>query len=552
MKKKVVIATLLVVATMLFGCGADKNTQSNQNPAMEATDEAAGNAHLQEEGDGKTQDIATSDEAGDASESAEKAASSRVVGGLNDSDAVYFVFDDKHIEEGYRAANKDAYITSLVTIDQTVFFAESEYSFANADNFSHIYQLEAGGEAKDLLGALSYSDIKLFARDGGLYANVTLGADEDFKMVEISYESAGNTYREASRRELSEEEAADINLYSKYSDFELEHQVNLIKEVDAQHVYFAADSEQPYGLGTVTVYAGNPQSGELQQLYQCEEAPGIPNSQGIGTVGFQIIDNVAYFRDTDGKQLIWCAYDLDAPENGKQKLSGGELTFEHMQKGTVTYESEQKKCDDCDMIVHSYYVEQYALNSDQPNAEKINQKLADYYKEHLAMGQGMGEGLTEEDISYMHAMSYDSSYNFTYKVSDIRTIGHYLEVNFEGYEYTGGAHGYPLRDHLLFDLSTGELVSMKDLFSGSESIFKSIVAEWTLKDYQSGQKGYFEADSDEAFEQSVFDAVTFDHGMYFTNEGVVIEYAPYEMGPYAAGYIEVAIPYSALKIDMTK
>ena len=69
MKKKVVIASLLVVATMLFGCGADKNTQSNQNPAMEAS----GNAHLQEEGDGKTQDIATSDEAGDASESAEKA-----------------------------------------------------------------------------------------------------------------------------------------------------------------------------------------------------------------------------------------------------------------------------------------------------------------------------------------------------------------------------------------------------------------------------------------------------------------------------------------------
>ena len=33
-------------------------------------------------------------------------------------------------------------------------------------------------------------------------------------------------------------------------------------------------------------------------------------------------------------------------------------------------------------------------------------------------------------------------------------------------------------------------------------------------------------------------------------DGIVIEYSPYEYGPYASGYIGVEIPYEALNINL--
>ena len=44
--------------------------------------------------------------------------------------------------------------------------------------------------------------------------------------------------------------------------------------------------------------------------------------------------------------------------------------------------------------------------------------------------------------------------------------------------------------------------------------------------------------------------VDFDHFMYFSVEGVVILYSPYEIGPYVSGFISVTIPYEELGIRL--
>ena len=58
----------------------------------------------------------------------------------------------------------------------------------------------------------------------------------------------------------------------------------------------------------------------------------------------------------------------------------------------------------------------------------------------------------------MYPLSYDN------ELSRVEVLGaDYLTVDYSGYEYTGGAHGYPYRSHYLFDLTTGEEKTLADL-----------------------------------------------------------------------------------------
>ena len=79
--------------------------------------------------------------------------------------------------------------------------------------------------------------------------------------------------------------------------------------------------------------------------------------------------------------------------------------------------------------------------------------------------------------------------------------------------------------------------------------FKALVAYKTKEDflsYSDGGSPYFSGDADEIFNQA-YESASLERGTVdFAEDGIYYYYPPYEMGPYAAGYIDVFITYEEL------
>ena len=125
----------------------------------------------------------------------------------------------------------------------------------------------------------------------------------------------------------------------------------------------------------------------------------------------------------------------------------------------------------------------------------------------------------------------------------------YLTIDYSGYWYGGGAHGMPSSYQRLFDLTTGEELTLKDIYQGSEKSFKQLVAEKTKEDFLSYEEGYapyFAEDADMVYEEAYEYAGLTSLNIMFYETGISVLYAPYEMGPYASGFIDVFISYEEL------
>ena len=109
----------------------------------------------------------------------------------------------------------------------------------------------------------------------------------------------------------------------------------------------------------------------------------------------------------------------------------------------------------------------------------------------------------------------------------------------DSYVYTGGAHGMPYSEYLIFDSSTKKQIKLDDML-------------------QSGKKSKFEALAYEAYKtwvQTVDDDVSsyeknwpfsLDDNITLTDKGIDIRYQHYSIGPYAYGMPVLSIPYNKL------
>ena len=106
---------------------------------------------------------------------------------------------------------------------------------------------------------------------------------------------------------------------------------------------------------------------------------------------------------------------------------------------------------------------------------------------------------------------------------------------------------------MIFSEEDGSLVTLEKVIGIEEDAFRSLAAEYTVADYKASQElgecPYFDTD-EESLYREVYDYAGFDCLLRLTKEGVMIEYSPYHLGPYAAGYIEVLIPYEELGVTL--
>lgn len=129
----------------------------------------------------------------------------------------------------------------------------------------------------------------------------------------------------------------------------------------------------------------------------------------------------------------------------------------------------------------------------------------------------------------------------TYKITS--NDGNYVSVLQSGYDYMMGAHGMPYRYSYIFDAKTGKKVSAANLLGMTKTQLNEKVRSLYLKKFDNTQKDgnyLFYTDRDDV--KSTLDRIDFNKNMYYLKNGKIRFYVdPYAVGPYVAGFIEVAV-----------
>ena len=322
-------------------------------------------------------------------------------------------------------------------------------------------------------------------------------------------------------------------------------------------LYYSIQSVPKYGYPVNTIYSYNGGDGRSTQLYEAKAVPGAQFSPG--TEGFRIIGDRLYYIAFSQDKLEWVSADAHTPGEDAKPVGCVEEELELFRYGKVDSSSEESKCPYCGTTLYKYYAENFVLDDKySPHADKINAFLKD--RSDAFFGSMDNDAYAPVDDSQCE---YHLEYPIQNCITDDLNVGgvafigdgKYLTVSMTGYWYGGGAHGYPNRAQYLFDLETGEQITIGDLFAGTEEEFKDLVAQATVDDflsYPSDSSPYSVGDSravyDQAYEEACFDSPNIE----FNADSVTVYYPPYDMGPYASGYIEVDIPYQDLNIDMQR
>ncbi|MCR5209201.1 MAG: RsiV family protein [Lachnospiraceae bacterium] len=314
-------------------------------------------------------------------------------------------------------------------------------------------------------------------------------------------------------------------------------------------VYYSVCDNTEYGHPVINVYYYDCKNDKTTLFFTQEPVPGtqIPSVADC----FRIIDGKAYFMKVVDKSINWVSADPDTCEIKDTGIVVDEIhTFEF---GRIEYASDTKFCPGCGIPVEKYYIEKFILDDSFKNADAVNGRLDELFESEVAYHDT--DPVIEDDICEYH-QEYPEQYCETDDVyiSDVGLIGKdYLYVDFGGYWYGGGAHGYPDRSQVLFDLKTGKQVTFADLYGGTQEDYKKLVAEKTLEDYNSYDETdtpYFPSDEESLYEKAYEEADMNKENFEFTEDGVYLYYFPYDMGPYASGFIEVLLTYDELGFSL--
>ena len=390
------------------------------------------------------------------------------------------------------------------------------------------------------------------AKDGSVTA--LSGMPSDYR-YDIRYDKMGagfTTYDEAS---------ADIAI--KGVNFQTGEQVtisgydsnegkNILAYKDGK-LYYYVYLRDTFVIQKNSVYEYDFTTGKSRLLYTAETTPGATEYLP-GINGFTIVGGDAYYIQPIGDQVKWVKRDLSA--SGSEAVDLGlsiqEKSLFHY--GTIAYDTYEERCKGCGIPVVKYYGETFTLDKKySPAADKINETLKKSLQETIENYQKAGNERDYDTEECEYHKAYPTNYCETDEdeISSVTILKNkYLLVDYSGYWYGGGAHGMPHMNQRVFDLTTGEEKFLKDFYQGSEKDFKKLVATKTKENFlsYSDRDGspYFAATAEDAYKQA-YDSVSLDSTtVLFDEDGIYYYYPPYEMGPYAAGYIYIEISYQEL------
>lgn len=190
------------------------------------------------------------------------------------------------------------------------------------------------------------------------------------------------------------------------------------------------------------------------------------------------------------------------------------------------------------------------ISDDSAAAKKINQVLTKEKNKWIRTTRTEAEEAKSflADISRddtMEMPEWSSSDEIAYEITS--NNGKYFSVLMSSYVFTGGAHGLPYRIALTFDAKTGEKLTAAKLFGTTKNKVNKKARNLYLKLYDKKgiEAGFYGDDifSGKKARDVLKDALAsmdFNNKFYVKNGKAVFYADPYELGPYAAGFIETS------------
>lgn len=312
--------------------------------------------------------------------------------------------------------------------------------------------------------------------------------------------------------------------------------------------YFIVDNSE-YGRSKETAYVYDIDAGKNSFLFENVELPGQYYDEQLGPNYFATNGERVLYAADAGKKACWNVIE----ENGSTTETGVDaFAYRVLQYGSVEDKSKTYHSDAIDKDVFRYCIDTFRFDTSDPGVEKINKSLNKYYKECVAYAKDSAEKAMNDAASGEGWFDYEP-YSYEVSISNVREIGtKYYGVDFGLYEYWGGAHGMPYVEYLVYDKETGKKVHFLDLYKGSEEEMKDIVARYTVDDWVNGEDPYryYGWDSEANAYAAFYEMIDKNMCVRLDEDCAVFIYPPYAVGPFASGFIDVAIPYSELGIEM--
>lgn len=184
--------------------------------------------------------------------------------------------------------------------------------------------------------------------------------------------------------------------------------------------------------------------------------------------------------------------------------------------------------EDISQKMNMVFEQQHITNQDEI-ARKV-QEAKDYRK-----------SLPKEEAESWAGYGYGMNYKVMYASPKI------LSIESENYDWQGSTHPNTWTSSYCFDVSTGDLLYLADVFTDvvkARKIVEQHILDTITKD------PYKDALLDD-YEAYVADVMT-ENTFYFNKKGLVVICNPFMVTAYVAGTIEVEVPYEELKDVMNE
>ena len=339
----------------------------------------------------------------------------------------------------------------------------------------------------------------------------------------------------------------------------MDEKINSVMAFKDGVLYWSEMDPAWYGAELVALYSFDENTGKTDLIATPQKHAGMTKAVIPGVTGFTVEGDCVYYIADDSVKTEW--YRIVPDDTFAYIIEPiGEVlqNYDFFKYGKVKYVNDVFYCPYCKEAVGKGYIEYFELNDNvSPNAAKINETLAGSAKNTLeSFIEHERNAIGDESLCKDYHGEYYSVTYQDYNVYDVYTVGeNYISIDMDGYWYGGGAHGIPLYSYNLFDLTTGEPVGIRDLFKGTEEELKKAVAENVRKlaEEQIEEYGYsvfFAADAVGVYKDA-YEYITFDNfEAKYGTESLTCVIPPYALAPYAAGIIEIEIPYSELGIKL--
>ncbi|MEL1602511.1 RsiV family protein, partial [Acinetobacter baumannii] len=142
----------------------------------------------------------------------------------------------------------------------------------------------------------------------------------------------------------------------------------------------------------------------------------------------------------------------------------------------------------------------------------------------------------------LKALSSNHQINLLVKPKIIQSQGKVVTVVVNSSSYLGGAHGSAAQQYYNFDLKKEKLVKLEDLLRPEKKAALEKLAHEAFKAWVTDSKL---ANSVSEYEQAWPFKLT--ENFLLGDQGLILQYGEYEIGPYVVGLPRLVIPYGQLQ-----